>query len=73
MIMFKEFIEYVNGFYGKGGIYAKEDYATIPQIQAATEAYINRLTETVTWGGGDSLDRERVGQILVDEMSVKLY
>jgi len=71
--MFKEFIEYVNGFYGLDGIYAKSDYATVKQIQIATEAYINRTDETVTWGGGDSLDRERVGQILVNEMGVKLY
>lgn len=71
--MFKEFIEYVNKFYGIGGIYAKSDYATIKQIQIATEMYINSTDENVTWGGGDSLDRERVGYILTDKMGVKLY
>jgi hypothetical protein len=27
----------------------------------------------VTWGGGDSLDRERVSMILTDEFNVNLY
>ena len=43
------------------------------QIFDATVKYLTTLTEERTWGGGDSLDRERVGYILENEMSVKLY
>ena len=74
--MFKElqeFGDYVNSFYGQGGIYAKSDYATVQQIETAIMTYMSRLTELVTWGGGDSLDRERVSVILTDELNVKLY
>lgn len=74
--MFKElqeFGDYVNSFYGQGGIYAKSDYATVQQIETAIMTYMSRLTDSVTWGGGDSLDRERVSVILTDELNVKLY
>jgi|TARA_R110000803_G_scaffold104368_4_gene172585 hypothetical protein len=67
------FTNYVNTFYGQGGIYAKHDHATIDQIQAAIMTYITTLTDLVTWGGGDSLDRERVSMILTDEFNVNLY
>jgi|TARA_B110000908_G_scaffold111213_1_gene130472 hypothetical protein len=74
--MFKElqeFGDYVNSFYGQGGIYAKSDYATVQQIETAIMTYMSRLTELVTWGGGDSLDRERVSVILTEELNVNLY
>ncbi len=67
------FTNYVNTFYGQGGIYAKSDYATVQQIETAIMTYMSRLTDLVTWGGGDSLDRERVSVILTDELNVKLY
>lgn len=67
------FMSYVESFYGEDGIYAKSDYATYQQIFDATVKYLSTLTEERTWGGGDSVDRERVAHILMDEMSVKLY
>jgi len=67
------FMSYVESFYGEDGIYAKSDYATTQQIFDATVKYLTTLTEEITWGGGDSVDRERVGYILENEMSVKLY
>jgi hypothetical protein len=67
------FMSYVESFYGEDGIYAKTDFATYQQIFDATMKYLTTLTEERTWGGGDSVDRERVGYILENEMSVKLY
>ena len=66
----REFVDYVLSFYGKGCIYdfgvKKNDVVT------ATVIYLNKVladkTETYTWGDGDSLDRERVRDILLDQM-----
>jgi hypothetical protein len=63
-----EFFDYVLDFYGKGGIY---DFgASRKDIITATVIYINKgLTdesENYAWGYGDSLDRERVRDILID-------
>ena len=68
-----DFLVYVDSFYGKGGLYAKKDFATFQQICEACKTYIGRLNEDMTWGGGDTLDRERVAAILIDEMNVNLY
>jgi len=61
-----EFISYCNNFYGKSGIYAKQlnggFYAT--EIKKAVLQYMDKLGEQKTWGDGDSLDRERVREIL---------
>ena len=59
----KEFRDYVHSFYGKGGIY--DLGCGIPDIQKAILQYVVRcLAEFEYWGGGDSLDRERVRYIL---------
>ena len=60
----KEFRDYVHQFYGKGGLY--DLGCSIPQIETAIYAYVGQLTliEYLDWGGGDSLDRERVRYIL---------
>ena len=72
-----EFINYVYSFYGAsdrlydltydGKLVTKED------IFAAVKVYQQRLFNAYfsenmryTWGGGDSLDRERVRDILID-------
>ena len=68
--MTREFFDYVLSFYGKGGLYdfgvKKNDVIT------ATVIYLNKVladdTETYTWGYGDSLDRERVRDILLDQI-----
>lgn len=60
-----EFRDYVHSFYGKDGIY--DLGCGIPEIEDAIVEYMNRLlvdVKYITWGGGDSLDRERVRSIL---------
>ena len=68
--MIKEFVDYVLCFYGKGGIY---DFgAKKKDVVTATVIYLNKVltdkSETYTWGDGDSLDRERVRDILLDQI-----
>ena len=60
------FYDYVHSFYGKDGIYP-ENKRTIPQIAEATAEYLEicfRADDPWTWGDGDSLDRERVRDIM---------
>lgn len=53
----KDFVEYVYEVY--------EDYGfTKKQVKEAVDKYINELGNQFTWGGGDSLDRERVYEYL---------
>jgi len=78
-----EFINYVYSFYGAsdrlydltydGKLVTKED------IFAAVKVYQQRLFNAYfsenmryTWGGGDSLDRERVRDILIDNFHFTL-
>ena len=59
----KEFRDYVHSFYGKGGIY--DLGCGIPDIEKAILKYASYcLVNLEYWGGGDSLDRERVRYIL---------
>jgi uncharacterized repeat protein (TIGR03833 family) len=53
-----KFIEYVSGFYGKQGIYAKDFNGgfTKTQIEKAVSKYIS--DPKTNWGDGDSVDRE---------------
>ena len=55
---FNEFIEYVYSFYGDGGLYDQK--RTREQIAYATLNYLDSCNDNITWGYGDSLDRERV-------------
>ena len=73
---FKEFIDYCLSFYGVGGIYP-ENKRTKEQIAYATTMYLDACAyyeqcyyEGMTWGGGDSLDRERVRDIMNDYYGV---
>ena len=73
--MLRNFVEYVDSFYGvndplyplvkDGNPLSKLD------IYGATERYLSLCAdpkaELCTWGDGDSLDRERVRDILLDE------
>ena len=73
--MLTNFVEYVDSFYGvndplyplvkDGQPLSKLD------IYGATERYLSLCNdpkaELCTWGDGDSLDRERVRDILLDE------
>jgi hypothetical protein len=62
-----EFVSYCNDYYGKKGIFSKELNGgyTIAEIRKAVLKYIDQLESSQTWGYGDTLDRERVRDILV--------
>ena len=62
-----EFVSYVYDFYGKNGIY--DMGATVSQIQTATIHYIGSDDSLPFYG--DSLDRERVRDILLDDYNYK--
>jgi len=58
----KQFVNYCNDFYGMGGLY---DMAfTKKEIAHAVDIYFGRMSDQVTWGGGDTVDRERVYEIM---------
>jgi hypothetical protein len=61
---FKEFRDYVHSFYGKDKIY--DLGCSIPDIEKAIYVYLGKIqvSDWMTWGNGDSLDRERVRYIL---------
>jgi hypothetical protein len=68
-----EFLEYIDGFYGKKGIYAddlKGGFSKI-ELRKAMNTYLKQLGSAPTWGYGDSVDRERVRQIL--QPSYKMF
>ena len=62
-----EFVSYVYDFYGKNGIY--DMGATVSQIQTATIDYIASDDSLPFYG--DSLDRERVRDILTSKFDLK--
>lgn len=69
MSNFQEFIDYVFSFYGEGGLYPLN--VTKEQIALATCKYLDNCNDPfaevqMTWGDGDSLDRERVRDELID-------
>ena len=69
------FVEYVDSFYGVNDpLYPLvKDGQPLSKVDilGATEKYLGNCSdpkqEYVTWGDGDSLDRERVRDILLDE------
>ena len=64
---FNEFIEYVYSFYGDGGLYDQK--RTKEQIAFAILTYLDQCSDDdtgMTWGDGDSLDRERVRDYMND-------
>ena len=70
------FSDYVNSFYGKGGVYARDfknggfDRKT---IERAIMVYIDDVRKgKVEWGDGDSIDRERVRMILQPSYSMSI-
>ena len=74
-----EFVEYVDSFYGVNDpLYPLEKNGqplTTVDIYGATEIYLNRISKGdleyvhYEWGDGDSLDRERVRDILINEFN----
>ena len=69
------FVEYVDSFYGVNDpLYPLvKDGQSLSKVDilGATEKYLGNCSdpkqELCTWGDGDSLDRERVRDILLDE------
>lgn len=61
---FQEFIDYVYSFYGPAGLYDQK--RTKEQIALATLLYLDACDDQMTWGDGDSLDRERVRDYMND-------
>ena len=59
---FQEFIDYVLSFYGDGGLYPQG--RTREQVAYATLYYLDSCNDMVTWGDVDSLDRERVRDVM---------
>ena len=63
---FRKFYDYVWGFYGKNGLYVLKKgtkYLTIFDLDKATKKLLLPKNKW-KWGGGDSVDREAVRDIL---------
>ena len=68
-----DFLAYVDSFYNeKNGIYPIKGL-TNDMIINATQKYITSQTKDYTWGGGDSVDRERVCRIILADNDVILW
>ena len=76
-----DFVNYVDSFYGVNdplypmmSVETKQPLCKL-DIYRATENYLHKCNdkneELCTWGDGDSLDRERVRDILLDEYNYK--
>jgi len=73
------FVEYVDSFYGVNDpLYPLvKDGQSLSKVDilGATEKYLGNCSdpdqEYCTWGDGDSLDRERVRDILLEEYNYK--
>ena len=81
--MLTEFVNYVYSFYGdkKDALYPLFNVDTDKQVDkvdilGATYDYLHAVNqvndERFTWGDGDSLDRERVRDILLDEYNLEI-
>ena len=76
-----DFVEYVDSFYGTNDpLYPMMSRETgqplnTHDIYCATQNYLSMCSdetnELCTWGDGDSLDRERVRDILLEEYQYK--
>jgi hypothetical protein len=62
----KEFQNYCLGFYGKNGVYSDELKGGVSTnlMSKAIKIYFLSMNDLKTWGGGDSIDRLRVRDIL---------
>ena len=80
--MLTNFVEYVDSFYGVNDpLYpminneTKKPLSKV-DILGATEKYLGQCSDPkqdyCTWGDGDSLDRERVRDILLDSFNYSL-
>lgn len=67
-----DFNDYVFSFYSEDiGLYPIKGL-TKTMVSKAVHKYIMSLDEEITWGGGDSLDRERVKYIILEDYAVEM-
>ena len=71
-----EFFEYVKSFYGHNGV-RENDFppkgASDEKIKGSINVYMTRVKyDGVKWGGGDSIDRERVKEIMITNYRDKM-
>jgi len=60
-----DFVEYVHTFYNpETGVFPIKG-ATVEAITKAVKTYVGAIHQQTTWGGGDSVDRERVRDIII--------
>ena len=71
MTNFREFLDYCMSFYNPyNGLYPI-DGLTREELALATLNYLDLVACTdMTWGDGDSLDRERVRDILIETRAI---
>ena len=80
--MLTDFVDYVDSFYGLNDPIYPMTYKdtglplTKVDILSATYDYLHEVNKRnddhFTWGDGDSLDRERVRDILLDEYNLEI-
>jgi len=63
-----DFTDYCEYYYGKDGLYViGKKFATREQLIEAINIYKTQCKDNGNlWGGGDTVDRERVATILID-------
>ena len=81
MTSIEQFVDYVDSFYGTNDpLYPMmsqqtKKHLTKFDINSATQNYLvmclDETNKFCTWGDGDSLDRERVRDILLEEYNYK--
>ena len=81
MIAIQEFVDYVDSFYGTNDplypMMSQETKQPLTKfdIERATQNYLqmclDKTNDFYTWGDGDSLDRERVRDILLYDYNYK--
>lgn len=68
MANFSEFLDYCESFYNPkhpDALYPIEGL-TRGELALATLEYLDSCNDEITWGGGDSLDRERVRDTVLE-------
>ena len=74
MTNFKEFLDYCESFYlpSHPDVLYPIDGLTREELALATLTYLDQCEEGthVTWGNGDSLDRERVRNFVIERRAV---
>ena len=73
---FKEFLDYVESFYlpSHPDVLYPIDNLTREEIALATLNYLDQVAAsngTINWGDGDSLDRERVREFIINTRATK--